>query len=76
MFEIIDPKNPEPSDSFREFSVTAIDASIRQAISICWTSLPSERRNPDEVEKEIRRIVDRSIRALREDISAFGLLKS
>ena len=76
MLERIDPSNPEPSDDFLKFSVTAIDTSIRQAVSICWHSLPKERRNADEVEKEIRRIVDRSIRALREDLAAFGLPNS
>lgn len=76
MMERIDPSNPEPSDSFREFSVTAIDGSIRQAINICWTCLPKERRNADEVEKQIRRLVDRAIRDLREDSSAFGFSNS
>jgi hypothetical protein len=73
MIERIDPNNPEPSDAFREMSATAIDASIRQAINFCWTALPKERRNVDQVEKEIRRIVDRAIRDLREDSAAFGL---
>ena len=73
MLEIIDPNNPEPSDGFREFAIPAIDVSIRQAISICWAILPKERRNADEVEKEIRKVVDRAIRDLREDSTSFGL---
>ncbi len=72
MMERFDPTNPEPSDDFRAFSVSAIDVSIRQAVGMCWTTLPKERRNPDEVETQIRRIVDRAIRDLREDSSAFG----
>jgi hypothetical protein len=76
MFEKIDPANPEPSEAFREMAATHIDGSIRQAVSFCWTALPKERRNADEVEKEIRRIVDRAIRDFREDSAAFGLLNS
>jgi hypothetical protein len=36
-------------------------------------SLPPERQNVDEVEKEIRRIVERAIRNLREDSDSFGM---
>ena len=73
MMERIDPSNPELSEAFREMAATSIDASIRQAINMCWTALPKERRNADEVEKQIRRIMDRAIRNLREDSSEFGL---
>lgn len=76
MMERIDPSNPEPSEAFREMSARHIDGSIRQAINMCWTALPKERRNADEVEKEIRRIVERAIRDLREDSAAFGLPNS
>ena len=76
MFELRDPTNTEPSDEFRKFSVTAIDSSIRQAINMCWHALPTDKRNADEVEKEIRRLVDRAIRNLREDVAALDLPKS
>lgn len=76
MMERIDPSNPEPSEAFRQMAASGIDASIRQAINMCWTALPKERRSADEVEKEIRRIVDRAIRDLREDSTAFGLPQS
>ena len=76
MMERIDPSNPEPSEAFREMAASGIDMSIRQAVSMCWTALPKERRNAEEVEKQIRRLVDRAIRDLREDSSAFGFLNS
>ena len=76
MMERIDPSNPEPSEAFREMAASGIDVSIRQAICMCWTALPKERRNADEVEKVVRRIVDRAIRDFREDSSAFGLPNS
>ncbi|MGI8982889.1 MAG: hypothetical protein ACR2FY_27025, partial [Pirellulaceae bacterium] len=39
-------------------------------------SVGRARRSADEVEKEIRRIVERAIRDLREDSAAFGLPNS
>jgi len=49
-----------------------IDETIRQAISWCWMTLPKDRRSFDEVEQQIRRIVDRALRDFREDSEAFG----
>ena len=72
MIERVDPQNPE-SDGFREMSATAIVGSIRQAVHFCWTALPKDRRTVDEVEKEIRKIVDRALRDLRADLATFGL---
>jgi hypothetical protein len=50
-----------------------IDQQIRQAISMCWMILPDDRKNPDAVGTEIRRIVERALRDLAEDTKAFGL---
>ena len=49
-----------------------VDQCVRQAISSCWMALPKERRSVDEVEKEVRRLVDRALANLREDQNAFG----
>jgi hypothetical protein len=49
-----------------------IDQAVRQAIQSCWMSLTKERRTPDELEKQIRRIVDRALKDFREDREAFG----
>ncbi|HEY8748446.1 MAG TPA: hypothetical protein VIM11_10755 [Tepidisphaeraceae bacterium] len=49
-----------------------VDQAIGQAIQMCWMSLPSERRTVAEVEKQIRRLVDRAIANLHEDAQAFG----
>jgi hypothetical protein len=35
-------------------------------------ALPKERRNVEEVEQEIRRIVERALANLREDAASFG----
>jgi len=64
--------NPEDEKRFREFlSPTMVDQNIRQAIQFCWMSLPTARRNPDELENEIRRLVERAIRDFREDHHRF-----
>jgi hypothetical protein len=54
------------------FGPLAIDREIRQAIQFCWMGLPKERRSVEEVELQIRRIVDRALRDFREDRQAFG----
>ena len=51
---------------------THVDQFIRQAISTCWMALPKERRNVDEVERQVRRLVERALANLREDDAAFG----
>ena len=50
-----------------------VDQSIRAAIQFCWMALPKEKRNIEEVERQIRRLVDRALENLREDATAFGL---
>jgi hypothetical protein len=35
-------------------------------------ALPKERRNPDELERQIRRLVDRALKDFREDCQAFA----
>ena len=55
------------------FSPGQIDQSIRQTIMMCWMMLPDGSKSVDEVELQIRRIVDRAIKDLREDAKAFGL---
>ena len=48
-----------------------VDQAIRHAIHACWMSLTEERKNMDEVEAQIRRVLDRALRDLREDEEAF-----
>jgi len=69
-----DPKDPEARKSMQAFfSPQQVDQQIRQAIQFCWMALPPDKQSVDEVEKQIRRIVDRAIRDLREDSESFGL---
>jgi hypothetical protein len=72
--EEFDPTDPDALKRMRAFfSPQQVDQQIRQAIQICWMTLPPDKQSVDEVEKQIRRIVDRALRDLREDSDSFGL---
>jgi hypothetical protein len=69
-----DPNDPEAMKRMRAFfSPQQVDQEIHQAIQFCWMALPPDKQNVDEVEKQIRRIVERALRDLREDADSFGL---
>jgi hypothetical protein len=74
VMEKFDARDPEASERFRKmFGPEQIDHMVRQAISFCWMALPEKKQNVVEVERQIRRIVDRALKDLREDRRAFGL---
>jgi hypothetical protein len=50
-----------------------VDQQMRQAIQMCWKSLPKDKKTVDELEKQVRRIMERAIKDLRKDSKAFGL---
>jgi hypothetical protein len=54
------------------FGPGQVDQAVRQAIHFCWMMLPKERKNLEEVEKQVRRIVERALRDFRDDSEAFG----
>ena len=54
------------------FGPHQVDQTIRQALQFCWMSLPNDRRTPEEVDKQFRRLVDRALKDFREDREAFG----
>lgn len=54
------------------FGPGQVDQMIRQGIHFCWMALPKDRRNAEELEKQVRRIVDRALRDFREDAEQFG----
>ena len=49
-----------------------VDQMVRGAIQACWMALHKERRSADELESQIRRLVDRAIKDFREDSEQFG----
>ena len=73
MFELIDHDDHEQRKEYRDFMLPMIDQGIRSTIHAVWMALPAEKRTVDELEKHVRRVVDRAMRDLREDAAAFGL---
>jgi len=74
VFEKFDPNDPNQGDRLRSFfGPQTVDEEIRRAIRFCWIALSADRKNVDEVEKQVRRLLDRALRDLREDSDAFGL---
>lgn len=72
MYEHINPNDEGGAEKMRDFfGPTQIDHQIRPAIQFCWMGLPNEKKNVDEVERQIRRLVDRALRDLREDFDEF-----
>lgn len=68
-----DDGDDNPIDKMRDmFGPGHVDQIVRNAIQACWMTLPKERRTVDEVDKEVRRLVERALSNLREDVNAFG----
>ena len=64
----------EAGQSMRSFmGPQAVDQAIRQAISTCWMILPDDKKTVENVEVEIRRIIDRALANLKEDARSFGI---
>ncbi len=67
----------EGEDRMRHFLGPGyVDHMVRQAIQMCWQSLPKERRNVEELKRQMQRLIDRAIRDLEEDRKEFGMDKS
>ncbi len=74
MLEKFDPNEDDEkrAEKMRDFmSPSQIDHQIRQAIEFLWMILPKDKRNVDEIERQVRRLVDRALRDLREDFDSF-----
>ena len=69
---VFDPNDDDAMDKMRDmFGPAQIDQQVRQAIHFCWMSLPKEKRNVDELERQIRRLVDRALKDVRDDFDEF-----
>lgn len=74
MFQAFDRNNQDSLQvsRMRELvSPNQIDHQIRDAIGLLWGILPKEKRNVDEVERQLHRVVDRALRDLREDFDHY-----
>jgi hypothetical protein len=73
---MIQSNDPDAAKKMRQmFGPGQVDEQIRQAIHFCWMMLPEDRKTVDELEKQMRRIIDRAFKDLREDSEAFDLEK-
>jgi hypothetical protein len=60
-------------EQMREFlSAGQVDQMVRHAIHSCWMALPKDRRNMDELKRQLNRMIDRAIRGMEEDRREFG----
>lgn len=53
-------------------SLLKIDALLRQATSLIWSTLPPEKRNPEDLQSEALRLLMRSVQNLADDLTVFG----
>ena len=62
-----------PSERLVEFFGSGqIDQLVRNAIQLCWMALARNSRTPDELRKQIERLVNRALEDFREDLGVFG----
>jgi hypothetical protein len=72
MMTKLDPNDPESlSKLLHQESPDAASDSIKQAIILGWWLLPKDLRTEENLELEIRRLVDDAIRDFREDKDRF-----
>ena len=61
------------SDQYRDiYGPNGVNSAIGQAITSCWHVLPKDTRSMERPEAEIRRIMERALKNVREDAEAFG----
>ncbi len=67
-----DDAQPGPEDLGSIFSPKWVDYMLRQAIALCWATLPRESRTATELQTQVWRIVERALQDQREDADVFG----
>jgi len=70
-----DGEDPEKArEQMREFMGPGhVDQMVRHALQACWMALPHDKRDVDELKRQMTRLIDRAIRDMEEDQEAFGL---
>jgi len=72
VMEKFDPTDPDAQNRMRAmFGPQQVDHQIRMAIQCCWMSLPDNKKNVKEVEKQMRRLFERAIKDFRTDSASF-----
>jgi hypothetical protein len=71
---MFDPNDRDAARNMKAmFGPGQVDQQIRQAIHMCWMMLPEDKKTIDELELQIRRILNRAIEDLKSDATAFGI---
>ena len=74
MMTELNAEDPKAARRMAEaFGPGQVDALIGQAIQMCWMMLPDDKKSVDNLERELRRILDRALVNLRDDAKAFGI---
>jgi hypothetical protein len=73
MFAAFSSNDPKGQEEMRRWNAGMVDQCMRQAVESCWSSLPPDKRTVKELKKQVRRIMERAIKHLREDNKAFGI---
>jgi hypothetical protein len=68
----LDERGDTTEGMFDLFGPGHVDRTIRQAIQLCWMSLPKARRSATEVDAQFRRLGERALEDFREDSRVFG----
>ena len=53
-----------------------VDQSIRMAVHHCWMMLPEDKKTSAELERQLKRILERAIADFTEDMKEFGVDKT
>jgi len=70
----ISDENDEGGEQMREFLTAGqVDQMVRHAIHSCWMALPKDKRNTDELRRQLNRMIERAIRDMEEDRKEFGM---
>ena len=70
-----DPNDEDSREEMREFfSAGQVDQMVRAALQSCWMALPKDKRNVDELRRQMSRLIDRAIRDIDEDRKEFGMM--
>ncbi len=64
---VFEENAPDLSRMTELMGPSMVDRQLRQAMDLCWMSLPPERRTVDHLDKEMERLLARAIENLRED---------
>ena len=66
-----------PADTLREtlptvFGLPFVDQLVREAVQNCWYAIPPERRQEDELRRQMHRSLERALAGFSEDLHMYN----